>query len=177
MLCLELLSDGQINRNISGAHTNVHIPSFWARELAAINSLGPAIETDLISMCSRLFTSQCIDSERAETPFLYCCSLKDHVWVKYQDLWESFPPPTSNSTKTIIFPVRGELPPPSLFLFWKLPMMDLFHFPEVCFHAQYLTGQGLKQEHRPDVPFHTKNMLFQCYPLYYALIFYTWYWG
>lgn len=50
-LCLELVSDGQINRNISGAHTNVHIPSFWAREFAAINSLGAAIETDPISMC------------------------------------------------------------------------------------------------------------------------------
>lgn len=35
--------------------------------------------------------------------------------------------------------------------------MDLFHVPEVCFHAQRLMGQGPKQEHRPDVPFHRKT--------------------
>lgn len=35
--------------------------------------------------------------------------------------------------------------------------MDLFHFPEVYFHAQCLTGQGLKQEHRLDAPFHKKK--------------------
>lgn len=98
-LCLELVNFGQINRKISGAHTNLRIPSVWARHFAAIKS---AIEADLISMCSRLFKAQCTHSEGAETPFLYSCSLKTHVWVKYQGLWDSPPPPSRpKSTKPL----------------------------------------------------------------------------